>query len=111
MHQNKQFSSLGLSLLAAVLLLLTGCAASHSGCVVKARSLQHLSLAQEDEGPYVYTAPQIYRTWINAHVTSNDQVVSPHYRYWVKDPGHWNVPLHTKAGEASLLITPAEASS
>ena len=89
----------------AVVLVLAGCA-GHSNYENGSYRQYSKTSNFNDDGDYVYSPPKIYRTWINAHTTGDNEVAGSHYRYWVGDPGHWNVPIHTQAGIGADLLGP-----
>ena len=41
---------------------------------------------------YLYSPPQVIRTYITAHLVEGNEVMGSHYVYWVVEPGYWQVP-------------------
>ena len=100
-------------LIGVMLLGLSACASHTAKNIKPSCSLKPLhpitdETAFQDSHRYLYEPPHIYRTWINARVTRDDnQVMSAHFRYWVASQGRWNVPLETEQGKDADLFTPA----
>ena len=106
------FKKILLVMVGGCVLLLAGCAKHplYYGCNhsenCDALSMIHPPKFMSGDKGLVYTPPRVNRTWINTHVTSNNQVAGAHYRYWVSNPGHWNVPISTEAGVGHDLLGP-----
>lgn len=87
-----------------------------SGCATHKKTIVNISQptprvtdedAFDDANEYLYEPPRIYRTWINSRATTDNQVVSAHFRYWVSSQGHWNVPVETEQGQGAELLSPS----
>lgn len=109
--KNKKMFQVSLMMLS--MFIISGCA-SHTHPSSKEMIIQKIEMKDkpdsdsfDDDNRYVFTPPKIYRTWINSHVTNDNQVTSFYYQYWIADPGHWNVPLHAEPGEGAALLSPA----